>query len=136
MLEHLPNQFKIDLEVAMRDAISHRVDYRPRHVGMAVGELWRGALDIFRRLADVLDVSENGILNQLVFEKTDLIDILRIAVDSSDSLENMTEIVRDTRIVFAHTGNASLSTRARNFSGKALGVSTSTPTPSKRSSVT
>ena len=50
---------------------------------------------------------------------------------ASVSFEHVGEVIRQTLLVAGHTGRASASTCALNFSGSALGVSTSTGTPSK-----
>ena len=50
--------------------------------------------------------------------------------DPLDGLEDVCQVVSKALLIAAHTGRASASTMARNLSGKALGVSTSTVTPS------
>ena len=50
-------------------------------------------------------------------------------------LQNVPQVVGQPRSLF-HTGTASVNTRPRNLSGRALGVSTSTDTPNSFSSST
>lgn len=49
--------------------------------------------------------------------------------DSLNGFDDMRQIVGKTLRIAAHTGRASAITNARNVSGKAFGVTTSTGTP-------
>ena len=68
-------------------------------------------------------------------QEPNLIHIHRVAVDALDGPQDVVEVIGDAQRL-AHTGTASERILLRNFSGNALGVSTSTDTPRKRSSST
>jgi hypothetical protein len=88
------------------------------------------AVNVIDRLADNLDVADNRILNLWVlFECFDVLQGLKIAGRSRDSLGNVPEIIFDAFGV-VHSGRASRKTALRNFGGNALGVNTDTGTPS------
>jgi hypothetical protein len=52
------------------------------------------------------------------------------SLNAIDGLKNVFQVIMQPFPAETHTGTASASTAARNFSGNALGVRTSTGTPS------
>jgi hypothetical protein len=63
-----------------------------------------------------------------------LIDRHDVALDAFDGFGDVVEVVRQALAVVAHSGIACDSTDARNFTGSAICVSTSTRTPSSADS--
>ena len=63
--------------------------------------------------------------------KGNLVELFRIVLNPFNCLQNVSQITEKTdRICFLHTGTASASTVSRKESGNAMGVTTSTGTPS------
>ena len=88
-------------------------------------------LDISARLADDLKVADDGVLCPDVPQKTRFGHILHVVMNSLNGLKNMIEVATNTKLVrLAHIDFASDRTRSRKLSGRDLGVSTSTGTPS------
>lgn len=87
-------------------------------------------LDIVAGVAENFQISNDGVLYQFVLQESDYIHILGIAVDPLGRLQDVRQIIDQALPMLAHTGTACASTVARNVSGSAFGVSTSTGTPS------
>ncbi len=62
-MDGFPDDFKINLEVAMRQCIAHFVGESKRQVGMFVGELFVIALNVARGFADDLKIADDCILS-------------------------------------------------------------------------
>lgn len=57
-----PDDFKIDLEITMRDAVAHGVDNRPGNLGMLSGKVRGSALNVSCGFPDDLNVAQDRIL--------------------------------------------------------------------------
>ena len=87
-------------------------------------------LDIMACFANDLDIADDSVLEHLVLQEFAFAHALGEALYSLDGFEDMRQIIGQALLVAAHMGTASASTFERNFSGSALGVSTSTDMPS------
>src|SRR5688572_11029492 len=84
------------------------------------------------RLSDDLEVPDAGVLDEFIGSERCLVHAFGIPLDALDGLKDMTEVIGYAEAPFrAHTGTASLTTTARNFTGKSSGVRTLTLTPSR-----
>ena len=97
---------------------------------MFLGEVGIVTLYVSGGFADNFNVADDGILHHVVLQKADFVNIFGIAIDTFYRLQDMGDVVIEPLLVTAHTATASDNTLWRNEFGSALGVSTSTGTPS------
>ena len=105
-----PDDFEIDLEVTMRDAVAHGVDNRPGNFGMLGGKVRGSALDVSCGFPDDLNVAQDRIPDHLVAEEADFVDILGVLANALDGFEDVAELIGDTQLLAGHTGMASAMT--------------------------
>ena len=126
-----PDYFKIYLEIAMGQGIAHFVGKSPWHLWMFLCEPGVMRINISACLADDLEISDHSILGLGILKKLHLGHVLDVEVNSSDGLQDVSQIFRHTQFAcLAHTISASASICSRQLSGNALGVNTSTGIPS------
>ncbi len=92
--------------------------------------------DIVSRLTQCLYVENYRIVQLLILHELGHILVSAVALNSLNGIQNLFEEITNPNASLAYTGTASASTLLRNFSGSALGVSTSTVTPKRPSSST
>lgn len=92
-------------------------------------------LDVVGRLADDFEVSDDGVLHQLAGGKPGCIHARSVSLDACHRLQDVPQVIGHPPR-FVHTGTACCSTACRKLAGSALGVSTSTGTPSSCSNST
>ena len=131
-LDGVPNNVEVDVEIAMRNAVSHPLHTLPGDVWMLVQK--RGeVLQKFRGcLADDHDIQDHGLLGPPVGEEVFFVQPFNVAAGLLCGFQHMAEVVSETAV--GHTGMASARTFARNLGGKSPGVKRSTGTPSSSSS--
>src|SRR5690606_15460714 len=111
-------------------SITHLIGGRKWQLRVCYRKLRAMCLDVMAGFPDDFKVADHGILSHLVFQECHFAHVLSVTIDALDSFQDVRQIIREALFVTAHTGNASDSTAARNFSGRAFGVNTSTGTPS------
>jgi len=85
---------------------------------------------VIHRLADDLDVADDGVLHlRIFFECFDAGQRLDMAASAVDSFGNVPKAIFDA-LRMPHKSRAFCKTSLRNFGGNALGVRTETGTPS------
>lgn len=115
---------------AVGHRVAHLIGECQRQFWMMRRELRIVVLDVVAGFADDLEVADDGILSHVVPQEGHLVDITDISLDTLDGFPNVAQVVSQALLVAVQTGTASASTMSRNFFGRALGVSTSTGTPS------
>ena len=68
------------------------------------------ALDVSGCLTNDLDIVDNGILHQFVFQESYFRHIFSVSMDAVDRLGNLFQIIPHANWVLSHTGSASAST--------------------------
>lgn len=113
----------------MRQCVAIANGTTPRHLGMRLGEFGRNSEDVVTGLSDHFHIPNHGILGFDVDGKAGFIHACRKCLDAGNSLQDMPQKILDTQFGIQSVW-ASAITRARNDSGKARGVNTSTLMPS------
>ncbi|TSE36511.1 hypothetical protein Tchar_00136 [Tepidimonas charontis] len=91
----------------MRDAIAHRVQSLPRYVGVLRGKYGICTLKFVGSLTYDLEVAQHGVLHEFTAQEGRLIQTGRVALDTLDGLENVTEVVQDAqRLGYIGTASA------------------------------
>lgn len=105
MLHYLPHQVEVHAEVLVDQYVAEAGDLLPRHMATPTTE---GARHILGRLANDLEVPENGIPNHRLGPEA-LPSPLGIRLDEIDGVENVAQV----RKIIRHRGTASRRTRSR-----------------------
>lgn len=85
--------------------------------------------DVVTGLADDFKVPNHRVLSHFVLQKRQLVKVFGVPLDTFNGLRDVVQVIGQPLPVAAHMGTASARTVARNLSGSAFGVNTSTGKP-------
>lgn len=130
ILNSFPNDIPVQIEILMNHLALHAAHRGPRCFGMTRYKFVACDLNPIRRLADNLDVPNDGILH-LLFAVQFLGIIQRLAITNRAiyGFPNMVQVFANPLGV-CHSGSACRSTWSRNLNGRKRGVNIETRTPS------
>src|ERR1019366_3931185 len=77
-----------------------------------------------------VEIANHRILYHFVFRKSKFDHVIGVTLNPFDGLDDVPEVIRKALRIAAHTNPASPKTASRKLSARALGVNTSTGTPS------
>ena len=92
VLNSLPDDVEVHLEIAVRQRIAHLIGGRQRKMRMTRRKRRAMLLDIAAGLADNLQVADHGSLHQRIAEEGVTLHVPRVTVDALDGFEDVRQV--------------------------------------------